>query len=55
MRYLTHFIEALCKLSIDILSIFSFTNTIIAIGQYNNIMICSMRIQEFRMKEGIIV
>ena len=49
----THFTEAFCKLSIDILSIFSFTNTIIAIGQYN--MISSMCKQEFKMKEGIIV
>ena len=49
----THFIKAICKLSIDTLSIFGFTNTIITIGQYN--MICSMSKQEFIMKEGIIV
>ena len=49
----THFIEAFCKLSIDTLSIFSFTSTNIVFCQY--IMICSMRKQEFIMKEGIIV
>ena len=48
----TDFIEAFCKLSIDTLSIFSFTSTIIAIDQYN--MICSMRKQEFKMKEGLL-